>query len=784
MRAFARALGASGTLHVVKSRLVHALGAIVLLAAACVSVAAIAPPPPLPVNSAASVFSAERAFAHLAVVAREPHPLGSRAHADVRAYLVSQLADLGLEVTVQEAQAAARVAGTVWSARVRNVVARMRGTRGGGPALMLAAHYDSVPQSRGASDDGFGVVVLLETARALRAGPAPANDVLFVFTDGEELALRGAQAAVEDEGVLKDVALVLNFEARGTGGAVAMFETSAESGRLIEALASAAPSPTASSFVTMLAVALPNGTDSLVWKRSNRAVMGFAFADGVAHYHRYTDDPRHIDKGSIQHGGSYALALARHFGATDLQSLRAPDLVYFDLFGRVLVHMSTLFARLVALATVLFVLATLGFGLREMRLSGWNVAKGFGLTFVVTIASAALVAGAQQLFVHHVDFFMRLEWMKVFAWHSLLLGAAVVTALFSFALRRSDPASIAVGALIPWAVGLAAAAVLAPSLVAPLEWPLLFSAAGLVLWERYANLGALYLGVVPAVLILANLVYAVFVAAGAMMAFLPVAVFAFSCTLFLAVFAQVPARARWMVAIGALIASGAAFVFGFTRAKYGENQPRTDSLVYTLDHDDATAKWWRGSHDDPWLRLRVSEAKYAPLPGFTRSDEEVVVAPAPRSELPPATIDVRSDVSTADGRRVSLQIRSPRRARCLRIWDAGGARIVSSPEVAGRPVQDFYRVSPEADEEAMRRMTGDGTYRVWHMVHCGLADDGLALTLTAHAAGSIKLRVVEETEGLPEGGSDTSPPVLPGRPSDLIPGEDSDVTLVGKTFSL
>ncbi|CAM5724884.1 hypothetical protein STENM223S_05276 [Streptomyces tendae] len=42
------------------------------------------------------------------------------------------------------------------------------------------------------------VSVLLETARALREGPPPRNDVLFVFTDAEESGLLGAQALVAE----------------------------------------------------------------------------------------------------------------------------------------------------------------------------------------------------------------------------------------------------------------------------------------------------------------------------------------------------------------------------------------------------------------------------------------------------------------------------------------------------------------------------------------------------------------------------------------------------------
>jgi hypothetical protein len=48
-----------------------------------------------------TAFSAARAMQHLEEIAREPHPIGSPAHARVRDYLVAQLRSLGLHTQVQ-----------------------------------------------------------------------------------------------------------------------------------------------------------------------------------------------------------------------------------------------------------------------------------------------------------------------------------------------------------------------------------------------------------------------------------------------------------------------------------------------------------------------------------------------------------------------------------------------------------------------------------------------------------------------------------------------------------
>ena len=90
-----------------------------------------------------------------------------------------------------------------------------------------------VPAAPGAADAGSGVAAILESARAFRSGPAPRNDVILLFTDGEELGLLGARAFVEQHPWAKDVRVAVNFEARGTSGPAQMFETGPDNGAVV-----------------------------------------------------------------------------------------------------------------------------------------------------------------------------------------------------------------------------------------------------------------------------------------------------------------------------------------------------------------------------------------------------------------------------------------------------------------------------------------------------------------------------------------------------------------------
>lgn len=78
--------------------------------------------------------------------------------------------------------------------------------RGRGPALVLAAHYDTQLQPAGfvgANDSAAGTAVVLEAARALSRAPRPAGarEVRFVLLDGEELPPDGEEARFEADGL-------------------------------------------------------------------------------------------------------------------------------------------------------------------------------------------------------------------------------------------------------------------------------------------------------------------------------------------------------------------------------------------------------------------------------------------------------------------------------------------------------------------------------------------------------------------------------------------------------
>src|ERR1019366_5260043 len=158
----------------------------------------------VPASAPATAFAAARAMHDLEVIAAAPHPVGTVAHDRLRDYLVDRLRALGCDdVHVQSATGFNTLDGPI-AATVANVVGRKHGARPG-PALLLMAHYDAVPRSFGAGDDGAGGAAILEALRALANGPPLDRDLIVVLSDAEEDGLLGAEAFVDLHPWAKDV---------------------------------------------------------------------------------------------------------------------------------------------------------------------------------------------------------------------------------------------------------------------------------------------------------------------------------------------------------------------------------------------------------------------------------------------------------------------------------------------------------------------------------------------------------------------------------------------------
>lgn len=364
-------------------------GALRWLLLAAVAVAAIrAQSLPSAETLGAAGFSTPRALEHLQHIASRPRPSGSAAHADVRTYLQRTLINLGGELRTTTANGTRRSGGTV---EIHNIAARFRGTASGG-SVLLVCHYDSVADGCGAGDDGAACAALLTTLEILAKEPRPKNDLVALFTDGEELGLLGARAfASADNDWFRDAKVVFNFEGRGSSGPAWMFETGPRSSRWVRLWLSVAPAPLGYSLMALVYRVMPNDTDFTIFRRAGLPGLNFALIGDYENYHRPSDDVARLDRRSLAHHGSSMLALARAAGSADLDALaRGEDATYFQFSNRIAVYYLTGAGSWYAVAALAFFCIALWRGLRRQTLEPTRA-----LAAVVTIGSC--VAGTAAL---------------------------------------------------------------------------------------------------------------------------------------------------------------------------------------------------------------------------------------------------------------------------------------------------------------------------------------------------------------------------------------------------
>ncbi len=291
-----------------------------------------------PRGAAGTGWDAQAGRATLTTLLAEetPHPVGSPANRQVRDRILARLTAAGYAPDVDARLFCTARAPNPGCARVENIAAVRRGTRPG-EALLVTTHYDSVPAGPGASDAGSAVAILLHLAEAMKTA-TPRNDVIFLFTDAEEVGLRGAGAFAAHDPRFATVKTVLNVEARGAAGPSYMFETGPGNSALMALYARNVARPVTSSLAYEVYRILPNDTDFSIYRDAGRNGFNLAFVGSASVYHSREDRPGNLDADTFQHHGDTVFALAKALAATDLSSLQSKDDVsYFDVAGRFLV---------------------------------------------------------------------------------------------------------------------------------------------------------------------------------------------------------------------------------------------------------------------------------------------------------------------------------------------------------------------------------------------------------------------------------------------------------------
>ena len=612
-------------------------------------------------------FSTNRALQHVKEISKEPHGVGFPAHTTVRNYITNELKNLDLETSLQEGYTSGD-----WGnlSKAENILARIKGSESG-KALLLLSHYDSSPHSsHGASDAGSGVATILESVRAfLKTNTTPKNDIIILISDAEELGLNGADLFVDKHEWLKDVGLVLNFEARGSGGpSYMLMETNKGNSKLISEFIAANPEfPVANSLAYSIYKMLPNDTDLTVFKEEGDVEgFNFAFIDDHFDYHTAMDNYERLDRKTLAHQGSYLMPLLIHFSNADLTNLKSlDDNVYFNVpFFKMVSYPFTWIMPMLILAIIFFIILLIS-GFKKKVLKGKDILKGF-IPVLFTLIINGIVGYYSWTFLKWVYPAYR-DILHGFTYngHAYILAFTLFSlgtcfyAYYKFKVIKT--ANLLVAPFIIW--------ILICGLVA-----IYLKGAAFFIIPLYSFLVAFYVHInqknpnpfllvflgIPALFIFAPLVQMFPVGLGLKM--MVASTLLTTLIFFLLLPLVTKYRKKGALAFLSFLLFAGLMVSAHMNSSFSKERPKPTSLLYVLNVDDDEAMWATYEHQlsdwtsqyitkkvvDNKLTKKVISSKYGS--NFTYTND------APLKNVPKPTIEVQLDTVINAIRNIRLCI--------------------------------------------------------------------------------------------------------------------------------
>ncbi|MEN6543735.1 M20/M25/M40 family metallo-hydrolase [Parvibaculum sp.] len=750
-----------------------------IAAAFLLAALAVRTPAPRHADIPAREFSAARAMEDIRVIAARPHPIGSADASRVRAYLVSRMAALGLSPRLGLGQGTFSLpARRIFVAgRVVNIVGLLPGTQRDLPAILIMAHYDTVPNSPGAADDTAGGASALEIVANLKAAGPRLRDVVILFTDGEEAGLLGSDAFFANDPLARRVGLVINLEARGGGGRAMMFETNGKVGGVVSAYGHAAALPSANSLAAFVYRHMPNGTDFTNAARHGKAGLNFAYVGDELAYHTAHATPENIDPASVQHMGASVLGLVARLSNAREYPDGGGERVYADVLGQGFIAYPVWGGWLiVATSAALLAFAAIRWRQRGALRAG-DMLRGVCLFLGMTLGVGLVLGLVGWLMLGFTD--MQLKYALLSRYGFVLggyvaLAAGLALSLAGVLLRRSFAGRDAqteglwfggLALLLAASVGLQIAAPVTAFIAA---WPLLVASLAAALppallagRDRLVLVAATAIGTIGAAQA-AEWGVQIFGALGVNVpALLTVQVATVSVLLWPSMLALLRSARAWATPLALIVLGGASVLYA-RFAPADAAHPRLTEAFYAAGPG---AQDFQRIADfprlDDWslaaLRSDGGEVEREEFQPFLPS--KVWSAPAKPVPVAKPSISVVKNEARGDRRLLTLRLAPARGGRELRLFVEPSVDL-ADVAINGQPVSASM---------AAGVWTGFG--------YAAPPAEGVLLSFSAGASGRVEAKLAEVADGWPEGAA------VPPKPEGLMPWRYSDVTVGLTDFS-
>ncbi|MDR8394017.1 M20/M25/M40 family metallo-hydrolase [Aliifodinibius sp. S!AR15-10] len=648
------------------------------------------PPTPKSTGAPSTEFSAERAFEHVKKISPKPHMVGTAEHDSVKQYILNELEKLGVNPRIESGISTVNFRG-YRAVETQNIIARLEGTDSE-RTIMLMAHYDSAIYAPGAADDGSGVAAILEVIRAVKAGNPLKNDLLVLFTDGEELGLMGARRFASTNPLLKEIDLILNLEARGSSGRSVMFETNAGNAKLIPLFAEATSHPVANSLTYSIYKILPNDTDFSVFKPHGIQGLNFAFIEGFLNYHTMQDIPENLSLASLQHHGENLIGNVRLFGNQNFNLAADSDLVYFNSPVGGLIYYPESWSHYLTGFTVLLFILILFVGYRHRWLTVSKVFWGFISYLGILIFSALITWYGWHLLEQYL--FPKYQWIQHgetyayqwYLWFFISLLAVITIPTFRWIKYKININNLLAGIYLTTIVLLITLTLYLPAANYLLLWPILFGLLGWILTanqlytEKLDTRSLLILATSQFMLLFMIPFYIKFVQITLTTQLLAASMLLYLFMLGLLyplidyIVRGAPQRIYSMLGVLSI----ACFIGAALNSDFSPTQKKQNSLIYAHNLDTGKSYWLSTDHaTDEWtsefLGPNPSDSTFSGFPAL--EDESLLYSPAPSIDISSTQIDLVSNHINDSLRTVTLRFGHSHPANMVSITFSGDNQI-------------------------------------------------------------------------------------------------------------
>lgn len=300
----------------------------------------------------------EQAWSDLQVITQSPHPYSSRNNDVVHDFLLQRVKNITRSndnIYIDDDyrnkssilfhqpdvfNSTSKVSRVVYY-ESSNIIVKVVGSNNELPALLISGHFDSVPTSYGATDDGKGIATMLSLLNHFSSSQ-PKRSVIFNFNNNEEFGLLGAYAFTYHPWI-RDIEYFINLEGMGAGDRAVLFRTSnVETAEIYKKAVKSRPFGNSIFQQGFNSRYIRSQTDYKVYDEYGLKGWDISFYKPRDYYHTAKDSIQYTSKESLWSMLNQSLQLAIYISNEKLiKKSSSNPAVFFDLLGLFFVVVDT-----------------------------------------------------------------------------------------------------------------------------------------------------------------------------------------------------------------------------------------------------------------------------------------------------------------------------------------------------------------------------------------------------------------------------------------------------------